>query len=639
MDDQTRTIGDQPEDRREISLHDLLSQRSRANVPLLTPLVESLPYETIQWPDFESLCAHILREAPDLKIRQAFRYGVFGQDQDGIDIVATRVDDGKYVVAQCKRWKRITSSSLKKWVREFLQGNRVAGVGKYILCVATILRDTKLLDAWLELENELKVYGIEGELWAADELDQRLRTLPGIVTQFFSPEHAARFCTKRADDMYPARYRSKFESLFDRQLTLENETVCVCFNLPSERFPHFGGIFNFARSDLTGISFSVGGDLLTHWLQWRAYVPSNSDDRPYVTKSWTPGRFVLATHSTRVTLNEEEVEHLDWIFYKAWARFLDAADQLERKWRFRRFERHHGEELGFAIGLIRRRDWTMMLEFASEHDYANGSSAQHIFDRSGAMVKVWLDADRHGLKAGYHVMLWAYPEEGLAAQWESSLTLVWRPLQDLNPEALEFGPDHAWDAEYTHHWVFGTLKPWVEDWARRKHAKIPGRSSWFKPEPRVSRPYECELISLAHLPTYTVGSSQTLEHLTREITYYQSHFHARLGSRIPPAMTASVLKLVRRHLADVGEGDRRYIASNFQLMAECLEEDIERLIREQPEYFCRANGLERAFRCLIQIFREKGEIDLAEHDYVAHQLRPIAERVKEDLLCSVFATR
>ncbi|NPT61164.1 hypothetical protein [Paraburkholderia elongata] len=253
----------------EVPVDELFSIPRGSNIPVLAPLVETLPYSELHPGTFESLCAHVVDAASELDIQQAFRYGVSGQSQAEADIIAVRKSDGRHVIVQCKRYKVVTPGKIKEWVQAFLKGQWVGTSCKYILCIAANVQKTKQVAAWLEAAAECAKVGIDAELWGADVLDLRLRTMPTTVAQFFSRTHAELFCAGLPADAYPSRFRTRFEASFEHQLTLEDESVSISFNLPHERFQNFGAIFNFARADLSGISFAVGGDMLVNWLQWR----------------------------------------------------------------------------------------------------------------------------------------------------------------------------------------------------------------------------------------------------------------------------------------------------------------------------------------------------------------------------------
>lgn len=636
-------------DTSEVSIDELFAVPPSVDIPIMAPLVEALPYGQLPWQKFESLCAHLLKESNELRVRQAFRYGRGGQGQAGIDIIATSKDGAQLTVAQCKRYQSFSKSQLSDWVQEFLVGKWAKRCQKYILCVATAVDDAKITDAWIDLFEQCQKVGIEAELWDADEIDKRLREFPGIVTQFFSRGHAEKFCSgTRGNDAFPARFRTRFECLESSSLTLENETISIYFNLPNAQSPSFGAIFNFARTDLSGISFSIPGDLLVQWLQWRFWAPADSKSRPYaIASTWAPGKFVLATRSTRLTLTQEEVEHLDWMFTKAWPHFLNAAYALETTWRFLRFKRLDHSEANFSIASLNRRDWAAILAFANEHDCSRGDSERHIFDHSQGMLKVYVENQRHGLNPGYHVMLRAFDDGGMTGPFETTLDLGWEPLTDTPSTPTKVGPNDAWDAEYSHEWLLEKLCPWVEEWVTSQRTRRrPTQTRWFKwlrlhggRQNNVQQPFKLDVTSNATLPRHGLGTARTPDELSTESSYYQMHFHRYDKVPVRPEMKEAVLMLVRRYLHLAQEGDRGYIASKLHFEEPFLEQRIDDLLADRNMLLSWRVDLELTLRCLKQILRKNLVLDTTELGYATHLLKPLADRVKEDLICQAFSTK
>ncbi|WP_175034611.1 restriction endonuclease [Burkholderia lata] len=633
----------------EVPLDDLFSTPSPIDIPIVAPLVEALPYEQLPWQMFESLCAHLLKDSSELKVCQAIRYGREGQDQAGIDIIATSNDGVRVTVAECKRYRDFSKSQLSDWVKKFLAGKWVNRTQKYVLCVAVAINDTKITDTWIELFQQCQEVGIDAELWDSKEIDRRLRRLPGIVTQFFGRHYAEKFCSDtRGNDAYPSRFRTRYENLYESSLTLENESISISVNLPNAQFPHFGAIFNFARSDLSGISFSVSGDQLVQWLQWRFWAPADAKARPYAQAStWAPGKFVLATRSTRLTLTKEEVEHLDWIFERAWPHFLDAAFKLESSWRFFRFKRLEHSGAVFSIASLSRQDWAAILAFANEHDCSRGDSERHIFDQSQGMLKVYVENRRQGLNGGYHVMLRAFGDGGMTLPWEGSLDLGWEPLTDISSRPMNMGPSDAWDAEFTHDWMLDKLCPWVEEWVTSQRTQNrPVETRWFKWFRSLSgthgssqQPFKLDVTSNATLPRHGVGTARTLKELAAEITYYQMHFHQHDKVPVHPEMMEAVLILVRRHLKVVPDGGRGYIASKLHMDKQSLEASLDELLADRRKLVAWSGDLDLALRCLTEIFRKEFSLSPSERDYAIHMLKPLANRVKEDFICYAFSEK
>jgi len=635
--DSTRTV-----ECHEVSVDELFRETAPTDALFIDPLAECLPLNEIPWPAFEKLCAYVVNENAELNIVQALRYGRGGQKQFSIDIIANREGSKKLVVAQCKRVQKITVANIDEWLSDLRNSARVAQIEEYILCVsASAQADARVMDKWTDMYRKFEALGITLRLWDFDEINQMLRSLPGIVTQFFSRHHADRFCTNAeagVDSKYPARFKTKFKIRHEHEMTLEDQSVSVNFNLPTERFPHFGAIFNFARSDLSGISFSVSGALLTTWLQWRAWAGDDAVNRPYAQRAtWSPGKFVIAAGSVRITLNSIEVEHLDWIFREAWPEFVDSAWKLERKWRFLRFHRIRKSENAFAIVSMKRAHWRTLLEFAQRHDCGDGETRQNIFDAAPGLLKVYVDGDRHGLSGGYHLILKAYSEGGMTLPHEDDVTLGWEPLTDIGEKPIKINPSMAWDAEFTHDWLLDTLKGWVEKWIDKLNDQPLKNTKWPWSQPAYKHhPYELSMTSQARFERRNIDGATNIRELALQVDYYQSHFYAYHSNvDIDPEMTRSVLELVARFIDGATEADIPYICNKLSITADDLASQIYGLIRTSDSKL--KYELNTALRCLSKILRNHPTFPQSEIDRAADQLRPIAERVKEDLICQVFS--
>jgi hypothetical protein len=623
---------------RDMPVGQLFDSEEPPRIPLLDPLVDTLPYAQISWQSFEKLCAHLLAGSAELQVTQAFQYGDSGDDQDEIDILARRPGSVRFVMAQCKRVQKILPSLMTEWLADFKKSNSISRCETYILCIGSQITKPSVLDVWNEFAAKLETEGISAWLWHAAELDKRLRTFPGIVSRFFGVAFAERFChfAYAADD-FPSQFEKESEHIFESQLTLQNQSIHAGINLPSERFTYCGAILSFARRDLTGVSFAVSGSELVGWMQWRNWA-KDDDERPYARKSTvSAGKFVFAAGGVRLTLTSDEVEQLDWIIRKAWPHFVASADSLDRKWRFLRFPRLPDVEAGFSIIKASRATWSAVLQFARAHDYSNGTSEQHIFDASSGMLKVYVDHPRHGLRSGYHLLLRAFSEPGMTLPWEGKVILAWEAPLEKGGLASEIGPSGVWDAEFTHDWLLDVLGKWVGDWVAGQRESQPR----LRLRPRRERPvFACDMSSIPILDRRDAGSFGTVKDLQECISFYQSYFHGYRGAaQIPPGMISDVLLLVERHLKHADVNDAHFVAMKLHLDGDDLASEIKALAKSGLRAGRFAIDLDTAFRCLLTLVESMSSLPRSELDHASDHLRTIASRVREDLLCGAFSVR
>jgi hypothetical protein len=118
---------------------------SRIDPPVAT-LQDTLPYEKLDWRDFERLCLRLARE--EAEVEECRRYGTQGDDQDGIDLYGRRKFSDKYIVYQCKNEKEFGPAKIAAAVAEFLAGDWVDRTEKFVLCmregVTTALREDEI---------------------------------------------------------------------------------------------------------------------------------------------------------------------------------------------------------------------------------------------------------------------------------------------------------------------------------------------------------------------------------------------------------------------------------------------------------------------------------------------------------------
>ena len=121
-------------------------------------------------------------------------YGVNGEGQYGIDLIATRKNTDEIEVGQCKCHKdfppkkigEVTNEFFKYWENHWSKHK----VKRFILFVASGLDTRKRQDEILKQRQFFYQYGIEYEVWSATQIRSKLRPHPGIVASYFhSSDH------------------------------------------------------------------------------------------------------------------------------------------------------------------------------------------------------------------------------------------------------------------------------------------------------------------------------------------------------------------------------------------------------------------------------------------------------------------
>src|SRR5581483_8291246 len=295
-----------------------------------------------------------------------------------------------------------------------------------------------------------------------------LRQQPEVITRFFGEEAARRFCGKVVlQQQWPAAYHRQRVS--DR--VIENYSVRLDMFWPAERCPGVSAAFSFSRVDLSGISLAIDGATLVSWMQWTAHAEP-AQEMPFLPGAPGGSKFVLMAPTARLQLTRSEMEDVRWVLREAWQKYIAAAERLDESWQASRFpvRRSGPDERFFPLCRVELWFWRAVLAYAAEHDFTQGDSPQHIFDGGAGCLKVYVGEPRAGLQPGYHLIAYGFADDSHALM-EGGVVIVWQSFRGPGGQAPVYARDRAWDAEYTHGWLMGTLFPavlaWVKDRQRR----------------------------------------------------------------------------------------------------------------------------------------------------------------------------
>jgi hypothetical protein len=148
--------------------------------PPVHPRLQRLPFNELSWEQFEALCAALV-EANPLTV-DCHLYGVRGDDQQGIDVVATQrgADGGEIWAYQCKRYKAYAPGKLKEAL------DRMTYQADYYV----LLLSTPATAALRRVADETP--GVF--LWDANDISRKLKNYPAIVEDFFGAAWRDAFC-------------------------------------------------------------------------------------------------------------------------------------------------------------------------------------------------------------------------------------------------------------------------------------------------------------------------------------------------------------------------------------------------------------------------------------------------------------
>lgn len=168
---------------------------------------QGLPFNLLTWPDFERLILRVV--AADRKVLDCRVYGVPGQAQHGIDLLAAYVSSpGEQACFQCKKVEAFRVSDVQAATKKLEDGPWATKAREFTLCVAIPLESTELTAELVRQRKHLAARGITFHIWdgsLSGELNNRLKDFPEIVDYFFGREWVRAFNGQEAAERLAER--------------------------------------------------------------------------------------------------------------------------------------------------------------------------------------------------------------------------------------------------------------------------------------------------------------------------------------------------------------------------------------------------------------------------------------------------
>ncbi len=144
---------------------------------------------------FEELCCALFDKEPN--IQKADRYRAPRECQFGIDILGERVGGGVEVVS-CKCCSVIKKSDIPTWCDDFLKHWdthwKDQGVRRFVLAVAVDVRSERRQAEIKQQRDRFRALGVEFDVWAPRQLQEKLRPYRGIASQYLTEVIANQLC-------------------------------------------------------------------------------------------------------------------------------------------------------------------------------------------------------------------------------------------------------------------------------------------------------------------------------------------------------------------------------------------------------------------------------------------------------------
>lgn len=191
--------------------------------PPVETRIQVLPLEELTWENFERLCYRLAWRLGD--VSDCRRYGIQGQDQQGIDIYIRRTSDGGYSTWQCKRHTDFTPAKIEEAVDGFLQNDWVKRSTVFSLAVTVSLAPTALADAVKKQAQRCRQRGIEFVPLDMDRLSCLLKEHTDLVDDFFGRPWVETFCGSDAAQRLSGRRLTKQQRIEARRRLLDLYTT------------------------------------------------------------------------------------------------------------------------------------------------------------------------------------------------------------------------------------------------------------------------------------------------------------------------------------------------------------------------------------------------------------------------------
>jgi hypothetical protein len=157
----------------------------------------SLLWNKIDWKALEEITLELIKsEIPSVDFSLYLKQG---NDQKGIDIKSSVLDNGRIVCAQIKDVQKLTVAQLKDILGTFLKKDFAPITSKFILSTTADLQTEKLQTYLHQASLDLrKDHNISFWYWDINTLEQKLKSRYSLVQKFFGQQAADEHCYHQA---------------------------------------------------------------------------------------------------------------------------------------------------------------------------------------------------------------------------------------------------------------------------------------------------------------------------------------------------------------------------------------------------------------------------------------------------------
>lgn len=650
-------------------LNDIEIETTRAPA---TELEKDLPFDLLEPRIFERFCCELVYKKAEFELGadvvDVIPIGTSGQKQYGADIFVKENSDASenVILYEVKRVKSFTITEYKKAVDRFLQNYERWGfeIAEFNLFVAEDISADDIA-LWQSEASKLSDRSVTYRIIPSVTLNRWVKNFPELVYKYFHPawtellfgkvgvwhiENYGVWDYKESSSWNG--YTGTQKNLYGDSLSYINDHVKINAFLPSVEKNNASCQIEFRNGRFSHVSITLGHGQLVRTFFTSANVPIPGSKRPFLFESPFDDGYFCDIGNCRIKLSLAEVESLCAVFDVFWEEYKKRVNDIEEAWRSKFFNYHTGSSTDVPLMRIKRGLWSLLLDFAENHDAFNTEGDWSLFDSCSGWLKIYTRLPSKRIEAGYHAFIKPKKYDGIFTNFRSvdnDVVLAWQPPNDfvISAKGTIINPRCYWDAETTHEWLKNSLIPRALKW-RDSQKSNKSRFSFcsklfFMPKRMGSDNYNPDDYLVSFYQPHTVAELDAIEDIdgfSSLINRLQNFFNSE-----PKCIFVS-LEAYKKLFCALGEvlsksdiNEFSYLHGNLNyLSAKDMQSLIESVRKHSSDI---KGGCDNAFRidCIlrcVQVAIRDGKSYLNSYEIrnIVADLRPLAEIMEDRKLLS-----
>lgn len=467
-------------------LNDIEIEKTRAPA---TEVEKDLPFDLLEPRIFERFCCELVYKKAEFELGvdvvDVLPIGTSGQTQHGADIFVKANSDAseEVILYEVKRVKSFTIAEYKKAVDRFLQHYESWGfeVAEFNLFVAEDISADEIA-LWQSEASKLSDRSVTYRVIPSATLNRWVKNFPELVYKYFHPAWTELLFGKVGvwhlenygvwdykESASWSGYAGPEKNLYGDNLTYINDHVKIYAFLPSVEKNSASCQVEFRNGRFSHVTITLGHGQLVRTFFTRAKVPVPESIRPFLLESTFEDGYFCDIGNCRIKLSLGEVKCLCVAFDIFWEEYKKRVNDIEEAWRSKFFNYHTGSSTDVPLMKIKRGLWSLLLDFAENHDAFNTEGDWSLFDSCPGWLKIYTRRPSKSMEVGYHAFVKPKKYDGIFTNFRSvddDVVLAWQPPNDfvISAKGTIINPRYYWDAETTHDWLKHSLIPRALKW-------------------------------------------------------------------------------------------------------------------------------------------------------------------------------